>query len=255
MSLPPLPPLEPMTDERVQQQIRQTFASLSLPPKKDRLISGTLAIGIFDLFLLIWNNFNKSQGLPTFWNWQLALSLIAFTLAWNFIGALFWVTIESSALQAIISKPDFQRLHHTEAWASLWFGGELLLLSFLGVAWSLFMWNAFTSLERFNFVPLGLYALLYPLLFWQRRWLLRLGIAFEFNLLGVLGPLSLLITLLSIFAPLTRHASIGYRFWVINGVGVVLYGLTCIAVGAAIRLFCVARIHFQAYRELLNRAD
>lgn len=255
MSLPPLPPLQPMTDEQVQQQICQTFASFSLPPKKDRLISGILAIGIFDLLLLLGNNFSQTGRLPAPWDWGGALSLIVLTLIWNIVGVLFWKPPNSHEIQSAVSKPVLQRLHHAEAWASLWFGGELLLLSFLGVAWSLSMWNAFISLGRFNLVLLGLYGLLYPLLFWQRRWILRMGVAFEFNLLGVLGPLSLLITLLSIFAPLTRDASIGYRFWIINGIGAVFYGLTCIAVGAAIRLFYVARIHFQAYQELLNNRD
>lgn len=251
MPLPPLPPLQPFTDERVRQQIQQTFASFSLPPKKDRLISGILAIGIFDLFFLLLSHVGEAK-LSNFWSWWSALSLLALTLIWNIIGALFWKPPAPTELQPTISESVLRRLHHAEAWASLWFGGELLLLSSLGMAGSLLAWNAFIQWGQLNLVPLGLYGLLYPILFWQRRWLLRIGVAFQFSWLAVLGPVSLLITLMSITAPLTRNVSVDFHFWVLNGVGAMFYIFACIAVGAALRLFSVARIHFQAYKKLLH---
>lgn len=237
-----------MTDEEVCEHIKGDFASFSRGTKKDRLISGVMGIWLGASMVFLYNL--AGNRLPHPWDYILLVSLLILTAVWNTVGAVFWKTPSPEELQSPIAEKMLPRLHYAEAWASLWFGGELLLLSFLGLALSLYGWNAFVLWGSLNFVPLGFYGLLYPLFFCCPRWLLRIGIEFESKLLRIVWPLALIIMLLSILAPLLRHASVDYRFWLLNGVGAVFYAFTCLAVGAAFRLFRVAHIHFRAYKDL-----
>lgn len=240
---------QPLTDEEVREYIKRNFASFSLGPKKDRLISGVIGIGLFALMVFLFDLAGGSR-LPSPWNYILLACLLVLTVIWNALGAVFWKPPSPDELQLPIAETLLPRLHHAEAWASLWFGGELLLLSFLGLALGLYFWNLFMLWGALNLVPLGFYGFLYPILLWCRRWLLRIGVAFEFNVLNIVWPLSLIVMLMGILAPLIRSASVDFRFWVSNGAGAISYAFTCLAVGAAFRLFGVAHIHFQAYKEL-----
>jgi hypothetical protein len=240
---------QPLMNEEVREHIKGTFVSFSLGPKKDRLISGVVGIGLFALMVFLFDAAGGSR-LPRSWNFILLAWLLVLTVIWNTLAAIFWKPPSPEELQFPIAETSLPRLHHAEAWASLWFGVELLLLSFLGMALSLLFWNAFVLWGPLNLVPLGFYGFLYPILLWRRHWLLRIGVAFGFNLLSIVWPLSLIVVLMSILAPLIRSASVDFRFWVLNGAGAVSYAFTCLAVGAAFRLFGVARIHFQAYKKL-----
>jgi len=245
---------QPMTDEEMCEYIKGNFASFSRGSKKDRLISGVMAIGLGTSMVFLFDLAGGSS-LPSPWNYVLLVCLLILALVWNIVGAIFWKPPSPEELQLPIAEALLPHLHYAEAWASLWFGGELLLFSFLGLALSLFNWNAFVLWGPLNLVPLGFYGLLYPMLFWRRRWLLRIGIGFESKLLHIVWPISLIVVLMSILAPLIRHAAFDFRFWVLNGVGAVFYTFTCLAVGAAFRLFGVAHIHFQAHKELQRGAQ
>jgi len=242
-----------ITDAEVREHIKGIFDSFTRGSKKDRLISGIMAIGLIAPIVFLFDLAGGSR-LPHPWNYILLASVLAINTAWNAIGAIFWKPPTTGELQAPITEMLLGHLHHAEAWASLWFGGELLILSLLGLAFSLYTWNAFVLLGALNLVPLAFYGLLYLLLFWRRRLLLRIGVAFELNLLRIVRPLSVVIVLMSILSPLMRGATINFRSWILNMVGVVFYMFSCLAIGAAFRLFGVARIHFQAYEELQSGA-
>lgn len=241
-----------LTDEEIREYIQNSFASFSRGTKGDRLLSGVMAIWVSAPFIFLLN-LAGGRHLPGPWDAILLVSLLILTTIWNVVSALFWKPPSSEAFQPPIAETLLPRLHHTEAWASLWFGGELLLFSFLGLEFSVLAWNAFGSWGVLNLIPLGIYGLLYPILFFRRRWLLCFGVGFEAKMLTPLWVLALLMMLLSTLAPLLRSTAVDLRFWVLSGVASVFYALTCLAVGTAFRFFEVAHIHFQAYREITNK--
>ncbi len=239
-----------LTDDQVY-QIAERSLTTNAPSKNRRIFSAIFIITAFVLFINFSYSLGKVQTPEHF-----VIGFLVVNFFWNLLMFFCWRPVSGGEYCGLSEENLQLRLYESEAWAMLWNGGIQALLSIMLWGWAMFNLNLNFNLGWINIFLTVLYWFFWPILIWQRRLILRIGIdpALNFGWVISLGGIFVAILWgLGMFLIVPRSLnplSFDLKYLNIYLIGAALFTVSCLALGEAIRTFYVSVIHFKSLKKL-----
>jgi hypothetical protein len=237
-----------LTDDQVY-QIATKALTTNTPSKNKSIFGAVFTITAFVLFIKFLYSSGKLLPPEPF-----VISLLGVNFLWNLLMFFYWKPVSDGEYCSLSEEKLQFRSYESETWAMLWNGGVQALLSVIMWGWAMLTLNLDFNLGWINVLLTVLYWIFWPILIWQRRLILRIGIDPALNFGWVIPLGGILVALLwglGIFLIVPQSLnplSFDFKSLIPYLIGAALFTVNYLALGEAIRTFYVSFIHFNVIR-------